>query len=305
MVTKPPPTLSLCIPTWNRAHILPPLLESIAAQWREEVELVVADNASSDDTAAIVKALRKRIPQLTYTRPPANRGFDANLERLVHTARGDYCWFLGSDDRVYPGAIARVLDTIQNAPGALIVGDVHTLSLDGTPVKEEPSTAWPDYSVFHFDEPGTIARYLARATSVRAVFPFIANIVFPRAAWPRGPMPREWADKAYRHLYACWRMVLDGTPVVTRRKLLVWATVGFPNRRDAETAAGVKQAVDAVACLARMVPPGEDRAALRRVWRFEYPPARRRSLEERCRREPAWRFIRHQLERMLRGGIDR
>lgn len=297
------PTLSLCIPTWNGAHLITPLLTSIEAQWgRAGVELVIADNGSTDRTQQLVARFARRLP-LTYVRARVNEGFDANLRRLHAAARGHYMWFLGNDDKLWPGAIARVLDTIQNVPGALIVGDVHTMDATGAHLRVEQSTRWPDYATFWMDSPGTVARYLARAARVRAAFAFLSNIIFPRSGWPKDAA--LWDGTAYTHLYACWRMVLDGVPVVTRRKVLVWATIGFPARRDAETAAAVKHAMDNAAKIARLFPPGADRRAVQQVWRLEYPASRIASLDARCRHEPAWPFIRSQLERTLRGGTDR
>lgn len=296
--------LSLCIPTWNRGRTLPALLESIAVQWRDGIEVVISDNASSDETRAIVTAFRKRYPDVVYRRSARNMGFDANLRTLVQTAKGRMCWFLGADDRVYSGAIARILDTMQNAPGAMIVGDVHTC-INQTPVQIEESTAWPDYSAFWLDDPGTIARYLAKARTVRAAFPFIANVVFPRLAWPKEKEAMAWEGTSYTHVFAAWKMALEGVPVVTRRKVFVWAAISHPDRRDAETCQGVRHAIETVARVSRMVPPGKDRQALRRVWRFEYPEERIRSLHQRCRQEPAWAFTRTALERMVRGGVDR
>lgn len=295
--------LSICIPTFNRAVLLDRCLTSIRKQVAPEVEVIVADNASTDHTRTVVEHHRKHsLKRLTYTRAPSNRGFDANLKRAVAAARGDMCWFVGDDDRLYPGAVSRVLDTMAAAPGAMIVGDVHTSTDDGKPVKIEPSTAWPDYSVFRFDEPGTVARYLSRARSVRAAFPFIANIVFPRSAWPRDM--KKWNGTAYSHLSAWWQMALDGVPVVTRRKILVWAGIGRPERRDANTLAYVRLDMDTIARVCRLFPDAKDRAALRRVWNFEYHTERRRSLEARCKRQPSWLFVRDQMDRTLRGGTD-
>jgi glycosyltransferase involved in cell wall biosynthesis len=297
-MSAPTPILSLCIPTWNRAGVLGDLFRSIVPQLRDEVEVVVADNASVDGTTALVQSFRRLIPRLVYTRAHVNAGFDANLGRLVRAAHGQYVWFIGSDDRVWPGAVARVLDSIQNAPGAIIVGDVVTGN-----ERVEPSTAWPDYSVFHFDEPGRIERYLEQATSIRATGAFLSNVIFPKDGWPPKP-PIEWRLHSYRHLFSLWRLLLDGRPLVTRQKVFVYAAIGFPLRRDRETAAAVKQAVDAVACLTRMVEWPRDRTALRRVWNLEYPEARVASLEERCHHEPAWPFIKSELARLLRGGTD-
>lgn len=294
--------LSLCIPTFNGAHRIGQLLESIAKQPSTEVEVIVSDNASTDETQAIVNGYRRRIRNLYYTCAPVNRGFDANLRKAVQSADGTMCWFLGDDDALYPGAIARVLDTMQACPGAMIVGDVHTRTEGSRTTTLEQSTAWPDYATFRFDEPGRVARYLGKARTVRAAFPFIANIVFPRKAWPKHA--QRLNGTAYSHASVWWEMALGGVPVVVRRKPLVYAGIGHPERRDATTLAYVRLDMDTVARVATLFPDARDRAAWRKVWRFEYPASRRASLEARCKREPSWLFVKDQLERTLRGGTD-
>ncbi len=295
--------LSLCIPTFNGAARIGPLLESIQRQQCADVEVIIADNASTDETPELVRRFRKKVKHVTYTRAPSNRGFDANLRRAVQASRGSMCWFLGDDDALYPGAISRVLDTMKACPGAMIVGDVVARTMSEPRVSTyAESTAWPDYSAFYFDEPGTVARYLSKARSVRAGLPFIANVVFPRSAWPKDL--GTWNATAYSHLAAWWRMVLDGVPVVTRRKALVYAGIGRPARRDADSLAYVRLDVDTIARIARLFPDARDRAAWRKLWRFEYPAWRRASLEERCKREASWLFVKHHLDRTLRGGTD-
>lgn len=294
--------LSICIPTHNRAHTLPALFESIRKQHRPGVEVVISDNASTDKTEALVCKFTASLPAgaVRYIRVPENRGFDANIARVVDEAAGDYCWIVGSDDELYVGAIARVLDTMQNAPGCLIVGDVHNRAVvdNGAPRELVSSTRYPDYSFFWLDEPGAVAEYLAGAQTIHASFPFISNTVFPRSQWTPH-LPPNWANLSYSHLYKLWRMVLDGVPVVTRRKPFVWASSGYPDRRDAETMGAAQQSVNTIEQLVKMFGDPRDKAAIRTTWRYEYPRWRIKSLEERCHHEPAWLFVRAGLHRAL------
>ena len=102
--------LSICIPTYNRAEFLPATLESIAAQATDEIEIAVSDIASTDHTAAIVESYRERLGRMRWFRSESNRGADANYLTAVEISTGEYCWILGSDDPIAPGAIAELLD---------------------------------------------------------------------------------------------------------------------------------------------------------------------------------------------------
>lgn len=111
--------LSICIPTFNRAEFLPELLDSIARQTGHdcELEVVVSDNASTDNTPAAIERYRDRLPLLTYVRQDTNRGPDRNFLKAVELATGDWCWLMGSDDVLETGAVARVEHAITAHPG--------------------------------------------------------------------------------------------------------------------------------------------------------------------------------------------
>ncbi|OGG85496.1 hypothetical protein A2392_03350 [Candidatus Kaiserbacteria bacterium RIFOXYB1_FULL_46_14] len=105
------PILSICIPTYNRAHHLANALESILCQLEDShelsplVEVVVSDNASLDDTRSVVLHYQSLIPNLIYSRNEENIGFDYNTLRAVQSATGTYCWYLGDDDIIINGAL--------------------------------------------------------------------------------------------------------------------------------------------------------------------------------------------------------
>ena len=107
------PLLSFCIPTRHRAGFLREFLESLAAQVTPEVEVVISDDASTDETAAVVESFRSRLPQLTYERVDPALRYDRNLLHAVALARGEFCWLFGDDDRLEPEGLAAVLHALQ------------------------------------------------------------------------------------------------------------------------------------------------------------------------------------------------
>jgi len=97
------PILSICIPTYNRAHYLKECLDSIVAQFddrdaRDDIEVVVSDNASPDNTRELVEKYRKKFSNVKYFRNEKNIGFDLNVANAVENASGEYCWYMGDDD---------------------------------------------------------------------------------------------------------------------------------------------------------------------------------------------------------------
>ena len=112
--------LSICIPTYNRADYLPELLDSILAQtsYGCDLEVVVSDNASTDDTPAVVERYRERFSRFVYHRAETNQGADRNFLKVVAVATGDFCWLMGSDDRLEPGGLAAVERALLDHPDA-------------------------------------------------------------------------------------------------------------------------------------------------------------------------------------------
>jgi len=92
------PSLSICIPTYNRSKLLAELLDSIILQNEPGIEVVVSDDASPDDTADVVAFYTGKLPNLKYIRQDKNIGLDRNFRAVVEAASGDYVWLMGDDD---------------------------------------------------------------------------------------------------------------------------------------------------------------------------------------------------------------
>lgn len=115
----PAPTISLCIPTYNRSACLDMLLASAATQAPPFDEIIVSDDASSDETPQIVARWAARLPQLRSIRLKVNGGLDANFRTVVEAATGDFIWFMGDDDRLRQGAVATARAALERHPAAL------------------------------------------------------------------------------------------------------------------------------------------------------------------------------------------
>lgn len=106
------PLLSICIATYNRAQFIGETLKSIAAQLTEDIEIVIVDGASTDNTKDVVETYAKNTPQIRYLRLPVKGGVDHDYNEAVEFSKGEYCWLFTDDDIFEPGAIRRVLDEI-------------------------------------------------------------------------------------------------------------------------------------------------------------------------------------------------
>ncbi len=114
------PKISICIPTYNRSKMLAELLDSIIEQGREdEIEVVVSDDASPDDTVQVGNAYKSKIKHFKFIVQPTNLGLDSNFLAVVAAASAPYIWLMGDDDRLEPRGVQNVLDAIQHWPDAV------------------------------------------------------------------------------------------------------------------------------------------------------------------------------------------
>lgn len=91
--------ISICIPQYNRIEYLKISLEKISVQKGVDLEVVISDDASTDDTAKQISSLQKKYPfPLHYFRFEENQGYDRNLRNSLEIATGEYCFVLGNDD---------------------------------------------------------------------------------------------------------------------------------------------------------------------------------------------------------------
>lgn len=120
---KPP--LSICIPNYNRADFLARSLTAIGLQAGKNIEVVISDNASTEDINGVIKKFQVKFPnvKLRFHRNRVNVGFDRNVIKVVNLAKGEYCWLLSNDDCILPGSIKNILNLIrvQKKPAFIFV----------------------------------------------------------------------------------------------------------------------------------------------------------------------------------------
>jgi abequosyltransferase len=125
-----PIRLSICISTLNRGSFIGETLQSIISQLTDEVELLILDGASTDNTRQVMESYAARCPRLQYIRLETGEGFDEKYCRLAELARGQYCWMFADDDLLKPGAVAAVLEAIRKDYSLIVVNaEVRTKEL--------------------------------------------------------------------------------------------------------------------------------------------------------------------------------
>jgi glycosyltransferase involved in cell wall biosynthesis/SAM-dependent methyltransferase len=123
-------TVAVVIPTFNHAHFLSDAIESVLAQTRPVDEIIVVDDGSNDDPAAIV-ARFKNVQLIRQS----NRGLSAARNAGLRSCNTSYVIFLDADDRLLPNAIEASLAAIEAHPEcAFVYGGYRLVSKDGRPI---------------------------------------------------------------------------------------------------------------------------------------------------------------------------
>ena len=132
------PLVSVCMPAYNAARWIGEAIDSVLAQTYGELELVVSDNASTDDTAAIVRSYddpRIRLEISSELIPPVD-----NHNRSVSLSRGSFVKFLHADDLLMPTCLEEMLTVALEDERIGLVFAPREVLLDDA--EDEESVAW-------------------------------------------------------------------------------------------------------------------------------------------------------------------
>jgi glycosyltransferase involved in cell wall biosynthesis len=123
MEGKVKPTISVIIPTYNRAHLVGRAILSVLQQTYRDFEIIVVDDSSADNTEEVVKSFDDE--RIRYFKRNKNRGGAAARNTGVKLAQGKFIAFLDSDDEWFPEKLRKQIALINKSPDS--VGAVYCL----------------------------------------------------------------------------------------------------------------------------------------------------------------------------------
>lgn len=112
------PTLSVTITNYNHAHFLPEALDTILAQSYTPLEIIIIDDASTDNSFEILEDYARRYLLIQLLRNEHNLGVLHNVNRLLEMAKGDYVCYASADDKVLPGFFEKSMNLLSQYPQA-------------------------------------------------------------------------------------------------------------------------------------------------------------------------------------------
>ena len=123
--------VSVLVPVCNGEAYLAECLESILAQEFDDMEILVADDASTDNSAALVESYASRDSRIRWWKNPGNLGLAQNWNGLLQAAKGEYIKYVHQDDKlISPLAIRNLAAMLDQHPEVSLVGSISQV-LDG------------------------------------------------------------------------------------------------------------------------------------------------------------------------------
>lgn len=120
-MTNRTPAVSIGVPVYNGADYLREALDSILAQTFDDLEIIISDNASEDETQLISEEYAARDPRIRYERSARNRGAAWNYNNVVKLARGKYFKWAAHDDWLAPTYIERCVQELESSDSIALV----------------------------------------------------------------------------------------------------------------------------------------------------------------------------------------
>lgn len=153
------PEISVIIPSYNRAALLGRAIESVQAQNFEDLEILIIDDGSTDDTQNVVAELQRGDPRIRLVQHPQNRGEAAARNTGLREARGRFIAFLDSDDSWLEGKLHR-----QHAALEAAGDDVAAVATGHIVVAQDDTRSYAD--TWHFHHEITVRNLLVRGCTI-------------------------------------------------------------------------------------------------------------------------------------------
>jgi glycosyltransferase involved in cell wall biosynthesis len=212
------PLVSVCIPVYNAERWIAGALESAVGQTYEELEIVVADNASTDASAEIAEAVGD--PRIRVERAPQTIGAVANHNRAIRLSRGAFVKFLHADDLLLPTCVEEMVALAREDESIGLVFAPREVV-----VEEAPDPEWGEL----FARPHERFSSLERVNDGRRLFRELLDAGF-EANWVGEPTAVLLTRSALEHVGLLNERLFQIADLELWARIMVSCRVGFVDR---------------------------------------------------------------------------
>ena len=209
----------------NRANYLKQLLDIIISQYQDNIELVIVDGASTDNTYDVIVAAQMKISNIKYIRLKEKGGVDRDFSHAVCKAKGEFCWLLPDDDLIKPEAIKNILFMINKNTNLIIINAeiwskdmCFLLASQTVKIKKNKEYNRENFNNFFI--------------SFSSHLSFIGSIVIRKSVWDQR-QKQKYFGSWFVHVGVIFQDVLDGIKVIADPMIMIrygnasWSTKSF------------------------------------------------------------------------------
>ena len=214
------PKLSIVIPIYKVEDYLPACLDSVLEPMPRDVELILVDDGSPDNSAAIAQDYVRRYPDLVTLIRQENRGLGGARNTGIEAAHGEYLLFLDSDDTLAPGAVGEMLEELRQ-PCDILIFDYLCVSETGrtlnyqTGCAQEGSFRFENNRQLLFELPSACNKLWRRSLFTESGLRFPARLWFEDLA----TSPRLYLRaETIRAVHRPWLRYLQRSGSITNTK---------------------------------------------------------------------------------------
>ena len=204
--------LSICIPVYNCGNFLPHALNSIFRQGKKQIEVIVFDGGSTDNTQVLMREYLSSWPNLRYERSEKRGGIDLDMAKCVDFAKGEYCWLFSGDDVMRPGSIDAIFTWLDLALDVYIckhtICNINLKVSHGHPVLMEDVSQVADFSVS-----SERIKWFESAATTEAFFSFMSSLIINTRKWRSTSLPTLFAGSCWGHVARLFELSHRGLKV--------------------------------------------------------------------------------------------
>jgi len=203
------PRLSICIPTYNFGNYIGQTLDSIFNQPADNLEVIIGDGGSSDNTSSVIAKYIKVHPNIKYHNFGSKGGIDVDIAKTIDLASGDFIWLLSADDVLTDNSIMKLLSYLSS--------DISIYLLDRIDCDKSlfplNSRHWlkdNDHNIYNFSISSDLRCYLNKSLGLGALFSYMSSIVVKRESWVSSVAPEIFYGSNYAHVATLFNISLNG-----------------------------------------------------------------------------------------------
>jgi len=225
------PLVSFAIPTYNFGKFISETIKSIFDGLTylnaADIEVVVLDGGSTDDTEDVIRRLSERYTNIKYQKNSKRGGIDRDLDEVTQMASGTYIWLFSADDTLCRGWDMHLKKAITNDSDIILVPAM-LCSLNMKYIRPNPIFSTGNIksiTEWTFDGGATqIEDYLKSSKSLEALFGFLSAIVVKASFWSS-------LSKREDYYGTCWAHCARLMPALSRKSKIGYISEIIINKR--------------------------------------------------------------------------